>query len=434
MFSPIDFETTYVAAEHRIYAWTANNSNFVHRAIAAAALCLYVDWIQEFIRLNQTDVSGGLFYLLPYISRGIYVVIAASTALAFFSKAQSRIVLPVFCVALSLYSNYVLFSNHHLGPMFWLTCLFTPVLLALAATYHFGHTKFPGRRIFFAYTFVHFAWVIIILHTLLSDGRDSTVSFLFGFKSILFWFWIVSRTRNGTLTFREITNPMNALRAWPWPPPTEDKTSTEHIWWNGIANILLGYTLFAACAWLTVHDRVGLQKVGFNYIIHILIDVATLNLIPGVARLFGFNLIDATYFSFLAKSPAELWRRGSVYNYKFNIEFIFWPVIRFVRNYWVALFLAFSMFYLNSLTFESIAPIVSSSASNGDFHSRLEAARAVGFFLYFLLICIPSRIWSFPMFPMAAAQRQWLSVCATHLSNLFVLYVAYALATHVLMP
>jgi hypothetical protein len=438
LFSPTDFENKYVAVEQRAYDWLGQDAFAAMKSAAALALCGYIYWIQKFIQSNQTDVTNELLYILPYISRGIYVIVLSSLALIHLSERALKYALPALCLILSLYSNYVLFSGQHLGELLWLPMSFTPLILVIAGLY-ITLKKFVESEVvaFAIYTAAHFGWVAFVLFHLEQSQRLAIISYLFGFKCVLFWFWVSVRSRSDGLSIAELSNPLNALRGWPWPKqmsPIGSALSPKKnaIWWNGIFNLFLGYTLLALATALLFHFRESFQKIAFNYALHILIDIATLNLIPGCARVFGFNFFDATYFVFLAKSPGEVWRRGSVYNFKFNQEFVFWPTLRFFKNYWVALFLAFSMFYLNSLTFESVMTLAGRPTS--EFEGKIEAARALSFFLYFLIICIPSRHWRFPTLNLSQVQRQWLSVAATHVTNLAVLYIVYGLAINVLSP
>ncbi len=403
--------------------------------LAALGLSLLIFFVHRYFAASQSTMRSALFYILPYLANGMTVLVTASALLLAINRTSRNSFVPSFSVVLSAAAGYFFLKDLIAGPLLVLAVVFTPVVLLLAITYAKLMDRFPSARITtVAYTAAHFSWVAVILSMLFRSDQTAAVAYLFGFKSILFWFWVFSRKRQGTLSVIDIAHPMNALRGWPWPKSAidDDMTAGRRTWWNGYFNVLLGYSLFALVGGLIVHFESSYSNLFFNYLVHVLVDVGTLNVIAGGARLFGFNFPDATYFSFFAKSPGELWRRGSVYNFKFNQEFVFWPAIRFFKSYYPALFIAFSMFYLNSLTFESMLTLSGSRANTNQLQFHLESGRAIVFSLHFLLICLPGKIWSFRRFELSDAHRQWLSVIATHVCSLVILFLAYVVFNRLL--
>src|SRR5207253_4418568 len=83
-----------------------------------------------------------------------------------------------------------------------------------------------------------------------------------------------------------------------------------------------------------------------RYVLLILSDVGVFNIIAGSARIFGFRVRDATSFSWLARTPAEYWRRGSVYHYEFVNRYFFLALWKRLRNRFVVTFICFFFFYI----------------------------------------------------------------------------------------
>lgn len=436
MLSPTQFEDKYISRERTLYAWFARK-NFVWAISFSIILGFFIGLVHwEIASLHPTIQS--LFYIAPHVARALLILLASSLVFIHMSPGLLRRYLPIFTLIFSICAGYLVFMPKNWDRSSLLAVAFIPVMLILAASYNEIQKRLRNSpAIFVLYTVLHFFWVFSVLSSLENAGLYQAVAYLFGFKCVLFWFWVSSRTHKGDLSLLELSIPMNATRAWPWPSrDTEllspDQTERRTIWWNGYFNILLGYTLLSIVAVFMLSFAIHYQNLFVNYVTHVLVDIGTLNIIVGGARIFGFKLIDGTFFSFLAKSPAELWRRGSVYNFKFNQEFVFWPAIRIVKNYWVALFIAFSMFYLNALTYESLITLVGNPNRTDEMQSKLELARALSFALHFGLICLPSRIWSFRYMNLSESRRQWAGIVATHVCSLVILYLAYTAATGLL--
>src|SRR5690606_36464428 len=114
-------------------------------------------------------------------------------------------------------------------------------------------------------------------------------------------------------------NPGSVPRAVLWPVDTllvkKNREAIRRFWWKGFLGILIGY--------LFIYAKISLDKSNFDqssniyvkatsrYFLMILADVGVLNLVTGIARLFGHRVRDATNFCWLARTPAEFWRRGS---------------------------------------------------------------------------------------------------------------------------
>lgn len=442
MYSPADIETAYLKGESRLYERlarlpTALSTSII--SIAALFALLYSNHVFNLIQSTHLGSARQIFYVVPHLAKGLGWLAVGSLPLLLLSPGLRVRVLPFATVGFALVLGYFTFRDRLGGSdLFW-AAAYVPAILIFTSIYQQVSQRRGAKLVLTSvFSACYFLWVFLSLKHFMDLGLNEVLSYLFGFKGILFWFWAVSRAHAGKLAIEQVLNPMNAMRAWPWSTADGQKqdellaANRVHMletWWNGLLNILLGLFLLHAVFTMISGSLILYGKLLTNYTFHVLADVGTLNLLIGGARLFCYRIPDGTTFSFFAKTPGELWRRGSVHNFLFNREFVFWPVLRIVRNYWIALFAAFSLYYFNSIGFSLFESLLLADGTSEGFSMQkdLEVGRLLAFACHFGLLCVPAWVWRTEIKGLSESARSWLSVVVIHVLNLAVLYIVYGL-------
>jgi hypothetical protein len=209
-------------------------------------------------------------------------------------------------------------------------------------------------------------------------------------------------------------NPVHGFRGILWPHGvvmhSERDLARLRLWWKGALNVSL-----AACLLYIrrpIHDAF--------YWKFVLGDIAYFNFIAGSARMFGYAVPDATRFAVLARTPADYWQRGSVYNYAFINEFVYFPLMRRLRRPALAVSVAFFFFFFSHFELGRLTR---------------PASLLVVFFVFFAwlaAILMSRRLWPLPYKPGEAAWRAWLSIGLTHLIY-FTISISSALVWRLLV-
>lgn len=141
-----------------------------------------------------------------------------------------------------------------------------------------------------------------------------------------------------------------------FPLPEESSFSTKHrTWWKGGLNLSLGIFLTWLVSKIATLDILNTQySSAILYLYFCLFVVAIMNITTGLARVYGLEIKDGTYFLIFARSPMDFWRRSSTYLYQFILGFIFLPTARLSRSTVLALIISilaavFQIFLLHEL-------------------------------------------------------------------------------------
>ncbi|MFN7728008.1 MAG: hypothetical protein ACK5P7_02505 [Bdellovibrio sp.] len=119
------------------------------------------------------------------------------------------------------------------------------------------------------------------------------------------------------------------------------------LWWQGFLNIVLGLTL--ALIRIGFEENLNTIKtpliyMPMRYVLAVLGLMSFLNILSGLIRIFGISILDATNFVWLSRSPAEYWRRGSVYSYLLLQKYIYLPLLARTRRPRLSRLIAFFLF------------------------------------------------------------------------------------------
>lgn len=193
------------------------------------------------------------------------------------------------------------------------------------------------------------------------------------------------------------------------------------LWWHGSWNILFGLGTAAL--------RMGLERsldgwhslfvrYPLHYVYAVLGIVSFLNVSVGILRIFGFAVIDATNFLWLARTPAEYWRRGSVYSFLMIQKYVFLPVLARFRSARVGRLVAFFVFINLKIGILNYLSLGSYLLGYGTLFQRenkpvRELSTAIQWSLWFLVLELSIQFMARTRVRERAG-KAWLSILATH--------------------
>lgn len=255
------------------------------------------------------------------------------------------------------------------------------------------------------------------------------IHYLF-FQIILIYFFFYPRKDLPDLMLA----PTFVARGLVLPETSRRETSDKErrfLWWNGILNILVGLAI--------AFVRLGFEEVlrGFKsiyivypgrYFLAVLGIISFLNILSGLLRLYSFSILDATNFFWLARSPSEYWRRGSVYSYILLKKFIYLPLLSRLKMPRLSRFFTFFIFINIKIGFINYLALALSLIGYKLFNEFATYTREIyammHWTLWFLLL-----EFSRPFFTRTAlkekAGRAWLSIAMTHASMASLYLITY---------
>lgn len=310
----------------------------------------------------------------------------------------------------------------------WVKLQYSPIVLFLPSLiFLFLGCRFLAKHIRAWKSLAVFSavfWASYVLLFVFSDGMATASRKLFWDLKIPFlWIFLSLLLFRNKIEPAQLLNPIQMFRGTIWPDATKfssDNKSANEIFWHGCLNLFVGLSI----ASLRIALDSGQPATGVTpastvlvLLIRAFTDIALFNCLVGFARCFGFRAPDATYFVLLSKTPAEFWRRGSVYTYQFTLRYIFFPLLRHTKLPLLALFFAFSFFFLNRFGLEGFF----------DFSQNGIVAVLV-FLLYFASIVITQRFWFFSKQQLLQAKFAWASIFLTHMTNVAIVFTARKLA------
>ncbi len=230
--------------------------------------------------------------------------------------------------------------------------------------------------------------------------------------------------------------------ATPVPLPLESSVASlpneqKYTFSKGFYNLLFSVSTFAFTMKLLsiqmIFENPFLQSI-YSYFIFLLCVVAGFNMTNALLRLHLVKVPDATFFVFLAKSPLELWSRGSVYIYRFFMQAIYLPVYRKTRSLALTLSFCFVAIFINLFFFHDIALRVlfrsilpTMPISSMDYVDFL-----VSSFIWLILWFLFSAIFYFirKFLFRGKVWFDWTCILATHLLSSQVTFMAGFLNSH----
>lgn len=441
LLSPTELEILYVRKERLLIAFLAKNSTWLTVVGAGALLTVLL-----YLTTNRVDTSPPEDLLLGgYITFRLirYGLLLALPLSILYLVVPSRGRTPFLLLSLSAMwmTSCAMFFDRIDQPLVKFYCFIFQPLLCVGSFIFLRHSARAIR-----------IWPGALLFSLFYLGMITTAAFglwtfsaefetFFKLRTHIVFIGVLAlafsrrlRPRDAQFAFL----PFHGLRGsfWPGDNPWKIDEDRVHLWWHGALNFTVGL--------LALHLRIGMDQFYDNsfatpfhaavarYSLIPFSEIAIYNFVAGSARIFGFRVPDATYFVFLSRTPAEFWRRGSVFTYDFIHRYVYLPMYRRVtRNLFVVTFVSFFIFFVNhqgiSGLFKSMlywsgygAPLT------GKETEQLYYSTTV-FLLMFILIYITRRKWFFTFLPKRNDNLNWISVLMTHLLMVLTFFLAHLL-------
>lgn len=245
---------------------------------------------------------------------------------------------------------------------------------------------------------------------------------------------IILKSKNINLLW----NPLQLFSPIPLPSTTSEvKTNKKELFLSGFVEIVKSNLLMFLCFY--VFKNIKIENLFLDsflkYFSFIFLITAAMSFLTGTLRIYGFNVISASYFLILAKSPLETWQRGSVYLAKFTFDFIFFPLWKKNRSYiipsaFVITFIFFNLFLFHDYLLKLVVLVC--------FPNFLTSIPPLSSLYLQLLWLALWGVWILAfnlLFLRAPALRnskvgQWLLVFLTHLGNASLIPLSYFLLTY----
>ncbi|NJM09930.1 MAG: hypothetical protein HC883_03295 [Bdellovibrionaceae bacterium] len=439
--SPAEIEIAYTRRERRLYRRLAENSNIMTLLLGTILLAGFVQYSSYYFIDQEFEFSiyGGLI-TMRMIRYGILAAIPLSL-ISLVLPAHLQLGFQFISIVLIWFGSAQYFFSS-VGTAAFALCLLSVPLICGAGYLAMRHCaksvkRWPAAALFSA---LYIAVVSVTSYQLWDHTYELRMFWRFK-TTVLFIMFLVNifkpRITNRDLHFA--SNPFHALRGEYWPTNMRWSHGAGRtiLWWQGMCNLTLGYGLVMAR--LLVEENFGppyvslFHKVFTKYLLIVAVQVGVYNVVAGVVRLFGYRVADATFFVIFARTPAELWRRGSVYTYQFILRYVYLPLFRGVsRNLFFVTAVSFAVFFLNHLGVLHLAKFAGSSFGWVEELSHTEMFQLrfhlLLYFQFFLTIYISNRFWFFSRVPRNNAYLVWASILLTHFVMILVRFSAELIA------
>lgn len=158
---------------------------------------------------------------------------------------------------------------------------------------------------------------------------------------ILAIYFFATSLSTGAVSTIVTLNPVQLFFPLPWPRSlalTKDKHRLRVLRTSGFIRLFLSEVTIVALFYVLplLPSGQNISASLWHYLSFLLFVSAGLGTVTGFLRAFGYETKDATYFMILAKSPLELWQRGSTYMAEFLFQNVFFPTWKISRNTWIA--------------------------------------------------------------------------------------------------
>lgn len=249
--------------------------------------------------------------------------------------------------------------------------------------------------------------------------------------------WILfseSKTQRDAIAFI----PTNALAGLLWPLELnldpQDQKAKNRLWWRGYLNLALGEILLIGVFKLVrLYQHLSSHSFWVDsplqYLEFLLAVIAGFNIAVGVTRMYGIPATDITRFPFLARTPLEIWKRGSSYVYDFILRFVFLPAYRWTRSLFLTSLICLLVVVMHLFLFHEILirkfyqlalPVL--SAPQVDPRAVLIFAFSYAF-VWYVLIVVFDLLWRKGL--ARKTSLQWLSIVLTQATISYIYALSY---------
>lgn len=419
MISPIDLEQKLKNLENKVAGFLAAKKWFLPGAFLFSLL---FSWL-SFPFWSQAMPAWSRFFIAQDRVYGIFTLLAGF----FISMVLPRNWRPAFHLLILLAAWLI--------PCFFLK-VFRPIVLGPIAYLVLNALLLRRPRLGRPAKLLNALFVLGTFAVLIGAlGWDAEISRDYRFfrffwtlhLEILTLFFLAQSFQSGALPFSISLNPLQLLAPMTWPTEMKfesDKGKQKYLRALGFFQLLVAQVIFWIL--LIVVSRLPTTFTPVNSILHYTVFVffvmAALGVVSAFVHLFGYQAPDATYFMILAKSPLEIWQRGSTYTAQFFFRNIYFPVWVRSRQTWLAtsvLVLAiffnlylFHDFFLRELL-RRVAPTLPVMVGTTAQTFVLPALWMLSWLIWILAFYFMTRVFAF----LRTGWGLWIAILLTHLGS-----------------
>lgn len=409
------------------------------------AVALLLSYFTKMRIDDMTEQKIGLLFsgqfMLARMAGYAFVILIGFSLVSYFIKPRFRTAFNAFVLsALWGFNCYLLFFRRLPSWKFAILAVGVPLMIFVTYTV-LGTIKKPWhRRLLWIFTIAVSLMYLFEIHLLLTNRNMNAYGIFSKLKMhyIVFVAWTLSLASSYMKVDRSILlSPVNVTKAVLWPPDSyiekNNHEAAKAIWWQGMINILVGFALLQArFFWNNLYFTQGadadLSRSFLSYVVAIIGDVGLFNIVVGVARLYAMHARDATNFAWLARSPADYWKRGSVYHYEFIQRHIFVPLLRFTRKQILVMFTSFFVFYcMRNGALVTLAMFLTRFRLLPEMvfiEQNYQRFILLHFLIQFVLLVTTQRWW-FRQTRHEGPWLGWLAIASTYVVNTGAIYLAF---------
>ncbi len=347
--TPLKLEIFLKQSENRVSKWLARSLGRMWMAVLALALAFLIFNYDDFFALIEGSRGNGGLHVLLRLQWDLPIFLLGSVMALFFPSKVRWILVATNIVAWLVSSFYSFQDEVSLKLLIFIMVVY-PLGYAMAQA---SLSKFLRSRTSLILISILYLLALAWLSVLLMQEKPHAFFTFWQTKAQylvlqIFLIRFLFKDQNGAGDM--IAAPTFASRALILPEssaisPTQ--IERHEIWWRGILNLLVGFAAAFICIFLNI-EIIGIERPFIQYPAHYLLAVlgiiSFLNTLSGILRLFGFRVLDATNFVWLSRSPAEYWRRGSVYSYLLILKYIYVPLLSRLKSPRLCRLIAFFVF------------------------------------------------------------------------------------------
>lgn len=281
---------------------------------------------------------------------------------------------------------------------------------------NFKLTKYKWLA-YYAYFLIFFAlWTITIIFLKRANPLYLYVfwpqkSFLVFIATTLFYFFYQqSDAKNSVILYSP-----QVFHGVLWPEGTKPIDSNladkSLLWWNGFLKILIGST---AILFKIIVIRLSLffdESIVVNSLVAYFSLVLSIsgyaNTLTGLIRIHGIEIKDAVNYHWLANSISDFFRRSAVYQYLFNLRFVYLPILKKSKSKNFAILISFITLLLYKTSYVDFLSLSDASSD------KKKLLQFFVFFVYTIIIFIFSNI-IFEKIKSKKWINNWSYVFSTH--------------------
>jgi hypothetical protein len=290
----------------------------------------------------------------------------------------------------------------------------------------------PGNLHKFLSAFVVLGTFAVLVWALGWDAETSRDYRFFRFfwtlhLEILTLFFLAQSFQKSSLPFSISLNPLQLISPMTWPPEMKlesDEGKQKYLRALGFFQLIVAQVIFWILLIVVPHIPVTFTPVNsiLHYTVFVFFAMAALGVVSAFVHLFGYQAPDATYFMILAKSPLEIWQRGSTYTAQFFFRNIYFPIWVRSRRTWLAASVLVLAIFFNLYLFHDfflrellrwVAPTLPVIVGTAAQTFVLPALWMLSWLIWILAFHFMTRIFAF----LRTGWGLWIAVLLTHLGS-----------------